>query len=113
MGRRKIQRLEMTMDELEAIVERAQLSDDDREKLQAALETLALLTNELETKGASIRRLRKLLFGSSSENLDEVLRQISASGGDPGSEGVDGAAGSPGQRSLPPAPKTRTRALRR
>ncbi len=61
MNRGKIQRIEVTMDELEAIVERAQLSDDDREKLQAALETLALLTNELETKGASIRRLRKLL----------------------------------------------------
>jgi len=64
------------MKELSAIVERAQLSDEDREKLQAALETLALVTNELETKGTSIRRLRKLLFGSgSSEKLDEVLRQ--------------------------------------
>ena len=107
MGCRKIQRLEMTMDELEAIVERAQLSDDDREKLQAALETLALLTNELETKGASIRRLRKLLFGSSSEKLDEVLRQISASGGDPGPEGDAGAARGGEGRSDPPAPKKR------
>jgi transposase len=107
MSRGKIQRLEVTMDELEAIVERAQLSDDDREKLQAALETLALLTNELETKGASIRRLRKLLFGSSSEKLDEVLRQISASGGDPGPEGDAGAARGGEGRSDPPAPKKR------
>jgi transposase len=107
MGRRKIQRLEMTMDELEAIVERAQLSDDDREKLQAALETLALLTNELETKGASIRRLRKLLFGSSSEKLDEVLRQISASKQAPASEGDAGAARSGEECSDPPAPKKR------
>ena len=99
MGRGKIQRLEVTMDELEAIVERAQLSDDDREKLQAALETLALLTNELETKGASIRRLRKLLFGSSSEKLDEVLRQISASEEAPAPEVDAGAARSGEERS--------------
>ena len=107
MGRRKIQRLEMTMDELEAIVERAQLSDDDREKLQAALETLALLTNELETKGASIRRLRKLLFGSSSEKLDEVLRQISASEQASAPEGDAGAARGGEEGSDPPAPKKR------
>jgi len=107
MGRRKTQRIEVTMDELEAIVERAQLSDDDREKLQAALETLALLTNELEVKGASIRRLRKLLFGSSSEKLDEVLRQISASGDDPGPDAATGATSSGEERSDPPAPKKR------
>ena len=67
------------MDELEAIVERAKsgpLCEADRETLRAAFQTLFALTNELEAKGASIRRLRKLLFGSSSEKLDEVLRQI-------------------------------------
>ncbi len=95
------------MDELEAIVERAQLSDDDREKLQAALETLALLTNELEVKGTSIRRLRKLLFGGSSEKLDEVLRQISASGEAPAPEAATGATSSGEGRSDPLAPKKR------
>jgi transposase len=93
MGRRKIQRIEVTMKELSAIVERAQLSDEDREKLQAALETLAALTNELETKGTSIRRLRKMLFGSgSSEKLDEVLRQLAATEQASEGEAAAGAA---------------------
>jgi len=48
------------MDELSAIVERAKsgpLGDADRETLRATFETLFALTNELETKGTSIRRL--------------------------------------------------------
>ena len=101
------------MDELEAIVERAQLCDDDRAKLQAALDTLVLLTNELEMKGASIRRLRKLLFGSGSEKLDALLREI-ASGeargvedtapgeaGPRGGDVGDGASSSPPKRQAP------------
>jgi transposase len=101
MGRRKTRRLEVTMDELEAIVERAQLCDDDRAKLKAALETLALVTNELEMKGASIRRLRKLLFGSGSEKLDAVLREIApleaaAPGGPAGASGRTDDPAAPG-----------------
>jgi transposase len=110
MGRRKIQRIEVTMDELEAIVERAKsgpLEDADRETLRAAFETLFALTNELETKGTSIRRLRKLLFGGSSEKLDEVLRQISASEQAPAPEVDAGATSSGEERSDPPAPKKR------
>jgi transposase len=114
MGRKaKIERLEVTMDELGAIVERAQLCDDDRAKLTAALETLALLTNELEMKGASIRRLRKLLFGSGSEKLDAVLREIasSAAGGEgdpaPGEAGSRGGDVGDGASSSPPKRKAK------
>lgn len=103
----KTHRLEVTMEELEAIVERAQLSENDREKLRAALETLALLTNELESKGASIRRLRKLLFGSGSEKLDAVLREIApleaAGPGDPG--GSSGCPDEPSAGAEPPKRK--------
>jgi transposase len=110
MSRGKIQRIEVTMDELEAIVERAKsgpLCEADRETLRAAFQTLFALTNELETKGTSIRRLRKLLFGSSSEKLDEVLRQISASEQAPALEGGAGAARSGEECSDPPIPKKR------
>jgi len=102
----QIHRLEVTMDELEAIVERAQLCEDDRAKLRAALETLALLTNELEAKGASIRRLRKLLFGSGSEKLDAVLREIA-----PGEAGAQ--ADPDGSSDRPEEPSARSEPAKR
>jgi transposase len=111
MGRRKIQRIEVTMDELSAIVGRAKLDDDDREKLQAALETLATLTNELETKGTSIRRLRKLLFGGgSSEKLDEVLRQLGASEEASQAKAAAGAASGAEEESPDPPPRKKRKA---
>ncbi|MFQ5700053.1 MAG: hypothetical protein ACE5IL_17455 [Myxococcota bacterium] len=103
MGRKpsKTPRLEVSLDELEAIVERSELCDDDREKLTAALETLALLTQELEMKGASIRRLRKLLFGSGSEKLDAVLREMASHEADAPSD-PDGSEGGAGEGAAPP-----------
>jgi transposase len=60
--------------ELEAILDRARgaLSPGDCEKLKAVVETLAILTLELEKKGASIQRLRNLLFGASTEKTSRV-----------------------------------------
>ncbi len=99
------------MDELSAIVGRAKLDDDDREKLQAALETLATLTNELETKGTSIRRLRKLLFGGgSSEKLDEVLRQLGASEEASQAKAAAGAASGAEEESPDPPPRKKRKA---
>ena len=69
-------RREVKLDELEAILARTQqgaLTDEDHEKLKAAIDTLAYLTTELETKGASIRRLRKLIFGSSTEKTSKLF----------------------------------------
>jgi transposase len=109
MGRRKTQWLEVTMDELEAIVERAKsgpLDEADRETLRAAFETLFALTNELETKGTSIRRLRKLLFGGSSEKLDAVLREI-ASREAPAPADPDGSSDRPDEGSARAEPPKR------
>ena len=65
---------EIHIEELEAIVERARqvLDAEDHEKLKAAVETLAFLTRELEKKGASIRRLRQMIFGSKTEKTSKV-----------------------------------------
>jgi len=51
------------------------------------------VATELDTKGASVRRLRKLLFGSGSEKLAEILADVPAgtespSDPDPTQEGV-------------------------
>ncbi len=62
--------------ELKAILERAKtgaLANSDVDKLESAVDTLALLTQELEAKGASIRRLRRWLFGSTSEKTSRVV----------------------------------------
>ena len=53
------------------IVERARtapLGEAEYAKLMAALETAAFLTQELLAKGTTIDRLRRMLFGASTEN---------------------------------------------
>ena len=70
------ERRELGLDELKAIIERAghmQLGAPEQEKLVGAIDTLALLTQELEAKGASIVRLRTLLFGASTEKTRQVF----------------------------------------
>jgi len=72
----KFERKEIRLAELKAILERAKvgaLGTEDHQKLEAAVDTLAFLTSELEAKGASIRRLRKLIFGASTEKTSQVL----------------------------------------
>jgi transposase len=82
---------EISQQELESIVLRARtaaLSEEDHGKLKAAVDTLSYLTQALEAKGASIRRLRKLLFGASTEKTSQVL-------GDDSSDKDDGADTTP------------------
>lgn len=84
----KIQDIELS--ELKAILARAQstpLSAEEYEKLAVAVDTLAFLTQELEKKGTSIKRLRNLIFGASTEKTSEVL------GKRPGNDAGKPAAG--------------------
>ena len=71
-------RVELSMRDLEAILEhaRAALSEEEFATLKAALETLELLTRELENKGVSIQRLRQLLFGAATETTAKVIEKI-------------------------------------
>lgn len=77
MNKPKSERLELGMEELEAIVERtrAALSEEEHHHLKAALSTLVRLTQELEKKRTSISRLRHLLFGPRSEHSAKVLKR--------------------------------------
>jgi len=65
----------INMDELRRILERARgsLCEEEHRKLTAAIETLAFLTSELEDNQTTIRHLRKILFGSTSEKTRDVL----------------------------------------
>ena len=74
-NRRKPQHRAIDREELEQIVERAKssLSEEDHHKLKASMETLSFLTLELQAKGTSIKRLRNLLFGPSTEKTSAVV----------------------------------------
>jgi len=73
---------------LHAIVEQARpaLSAEQHGLLKDAVDTLASLSAELEQKGVSIRRLRKLLFGASTEKTSKVLGEQVPGGKDPPGE---------------------------
>jgi len=74
--RAKRERREVDAAALHALVERTAvgaLTREDRELLGAAVDTLVEVSVELEQKGVSIRRLRSLLFGASTEKTSTVL----------------------------------------
>jgi transposase len=74
--RRAAKQREVQIGELTGIVERARsgpLGEADFSMLKTAIETLAFLTEELRAKGASIDRLRRMLFGASTEKTSRVV----------------------------------------
>ena len=98
----KFERRELGLDELKAIIERAghmQLGAPEQEKLVGAIDTLALLTQELEAKGASIVRLRTLLFGASTEKTSQVFPAAPAAP-ESGADSQPGGADKPADESL-------------
>lgn len=73
-----ISRLELSMEELQKLVEHARtepLSDEEYGQLKAAIETLGYLTQLVEDKDTTIQRLRQILFGAKTEKTNKVLNQ--------------------------------------
>ena len=70
-------RIDVTCEELEALLEgaRAALGETGYQKLQAAIRTLSYVTELLETREATLERLRRLLCHSSTEKTEKVLKQ--------------------------------------
>jgi transposase len=69
-------RIEVSVEEISAIVDRTQagaLSAEDHAKLKAAIDTFALITAQLQTKDASLDRLRHMIFGATTESTRNVL----------------------------------------
>ena len=80
--KRKQKIVELPMEELESILQRAQaaaLDEKDCEKIKAVFESYSYLTDLLEDKSTTIARLRKLLFGSGSEKTRDVIKDEGAS----------------------------------
>ena len=67
-------RIDVSRQELEDVLERVRetLGEQDYEKLKAAIETLAYLTDSLQDREISLQRLRKILFGASTEKTRDV-----------------------------------------
>ena len=73
---RPVERLEISMEELEDILERAKtgpLTEEECAKLHKAFETLMYVTDLVGDKDTTIARLRKILFGASTEKIRNVL----------------------------------------
>jgi len=99
---------EIPLAELKEILERvrsgAAISEEEVAKLESAVDTLATLTLELEAKGASIQKLRSLIFGARTEKTSNVVGKgdpanstdkssdAPEGNGDSGGENADGAA---------------------
>ena len=69
--------LAVSRQELEALIERAgaaPLGEADCQTLRAMVETLCLLAQLLDDKNTSIARLRRMLFGSHTETIENVVK---------------------------------------
>jgi transposase len=89
-------RQEVKLEELEKILARTEfgpLSEEDRGKLGGAVDTLAFLTQELEKKGTSIKRLRKLIFGASTEKTSQVVGETAVDAGDKADDASSNSGG--------------------
>ena len=73
-----MERIDVKTDELKQALERsrqAPLEDPDYRKLEAAVNTLDYLTELVADKDTTIRHLRQLLLGSSTEKTRDVLQK--------------------------------------
>lgn len=68
---------DISRDELTAVLERTKAghSDADHLTLARAVETLIMLTDEIRAANASIFRLKKIIFGASTEKTETVLKK--------------------------------------
>ena len=86
--------IELNWDELGAILERAKaaLTAEDHTTLKAAMDTLAFVTAELQAKGVSLDRLRRLLFGAKTETTRTILGAGAAPSAPGAARSPEGAA---------------------
>ena len=68
--------VELDISELKSVLDKARtdtLTEDEYDKLYAALDTLGVIGNELDKKRVSIQRLRQMLFGETTEKIENVF----------------------------------------
>ena len=76
-------RIDLTPKQLDALLKRVEagnLHDGDYEIIKGMAETLSILSQALDNKNTSIKRLLKLIFGDSTEKTAKVLKRNKAGG---------------------------------
>ena len=73
--RNALELIEVDSDRLEEVLRRAEqsLDEKDAELIRAVFESYAYVTELVEDKNTSIRRLRQLFFGTRTEKTDAVV----------------------------------------
>lgn len=98
--------VELPRNEVEELLQRAAgvLNPEDYQLFKAVVESYAYLTDLVEDKGTTIQRLRKLLFGASSEKTGAVFQPPPHSAASPATTpGNSGAATAPTDSAPAPA----------
>jgi len=78
----KPKRIDISRQELDSLLNRAEsgtLKEGDYEIIKAMADTISILSNAVDDKSASIKRLLKMIFGSSTEKTAAVLKAKEAS----------------------------------
>ena len=93
-------RIEIDSADLHQILERSTMTDDDRATMQAAVDTLAYMTQELERSRVSVGRMKRVVFGARTEKTRNVVGASSDESQSPSSAAAAaaadaGAAGAP------------------
>jgi hypothetical protein len=100
-----VARINVNLHELGVHLERARaaLGEDGYQQLKAAMDTLAYLTQLVEDKTTTIRRLRQLLFGARTEKTGQVLPTEGPEGEAAAPANPDGPSRPPGASGVPQA----------
>jgi hypothetical protein len=67
-----VEHVDLDLDDMRRRLAASALTDEDKVMFQAVLDTLALVTRELESKRCSVVRLRRLVFGAKTEKLSNL-----------------------------------------
>lgn len=76
--KRLIERVEVNMEELYVLLERAKtapLTEAECATIKGALETLGYLTQLIEDRNTTLRKLRQIIFGASTEKMRDLLKR--------------------------------------
>jgi transposase len=80
---RPVKKIELDMDQLEELLKRAEsgsLQENDVELIRGMAECIALLSQAVDDKASSVKKLLRMVFGAKTEKKDNVLNDTDKNG---------------------------------